>query len=121
MRPRLQGSLRARHRLSPPSALSGRRKMARITVEDCLEKLPNRFSLVLVSAERTKQLLQGAPNLIENDEENKEVVLALREIAAGKFTIDDSEVLAHSEHMPHHRRDEAEGPRDLEDELPPEA
>jgi DNA-directed RNA polymerase subunit omega len=99
--------------------------MARITVEDCLEKLPNRFSLVLVSTERAKQLLQGAPVLIDNDEQNKEVVVALREIAAGKFTIDDSQVLRHSEHMPIRRRaeDEVLPPRDFddEDELPPEA
>jgi DNA-directed RNA polymerase subunit omega len=99
--------------------------MARITVEDCLEKLPNRFSLVLVSAERAKQLLQGAPTLVENDEDNKEVVMSLREIAAGKFTIDDSEVLRHSEHMPVRRHEEGAPlpARDLdeEDELPPEA
>jgi DNA-directed RNA polymerase subunit omega len=98
--------------------------MARITVEDCLEQLPNRFSLVLVSAERAKQLLQGAPPLIENDDENKEVVTSLREIAAGKFTIDDSGVLAHSEHMPV-RRHESDVTTfrhlDDEDELPPEA
>ena len=57
--------------------------MARITVEDCLEIVPNRFSLVLVSAERTKQLLNGSQALIQNEGENKEVVTALREIAAG--------------------------------------
>ncbi len=57
--------------------------MARITVEDCLERVPNRFSLVLVSAERAKQLLKGSASLIENDSDNKEVVTALREIAAG--------------------------------------
>ena len=68
--------------------------MARITVEDCLEVVPNRFSLVLVAAERTKQLLKGAHALINNDSDNKEVVTALREIAAGHFEIDDSEVLA---------------------------
>ena len=56
--------------------------MARITVEDCLENIPNRFSLVLVAAERTKQLLKGEQCLIEDDRTNKEVVTALREIAA---------------------------------------
>ena len=66
--------------------------MARITVEDCLEVVPNRFSLVLVAAERSKQLLKGAQPLIDNMDENKEVVTALREIAAGKFQIDDSGV-----------------------------
>ncbi len=97
--------------------------MARITVEDCLDQLPNRFSLVLVSAERAKQLLRGAETMIENDAENKEVVTALREIAAGKFKIDDTAVLAHDDWMPHHRRtSEPEASDDLGlDELPPEA
>lgn len=56
--------------------------MARITVEDCLKKVPNRFELVLVGARRAKQLLKGARPLVESD--NKEVVAALREIAEGK-------------------------------------
>jgi DNA-directed RNA polymerase subunit omega len=59
--------------------------MARITVEDCLEKVPNRFELVLVGARRTKQLLKGARPLVESD--NKEVVTGLREIAAGEVTL----------------------------------
>ena len=62
--------------------------MARITVEDCLENVPNRFSLVLVATERTKQLLKGEPSLIEDPRENKEIVTALREIAAGKVLPD---------------------------------
>jgi DNA-directed RNA polymerase subunit omega len=56
--------------------------MARITVEDCLEQIPNRFQLVLLGARRAKQLLKGARPLVEAD--NKEVVTALREIAAAK-------------------------------------
>jgi DNA-directed RNA polymerase subunit omega len=56
--------------------------MARITVEDCTEKVPNRFHLVQMAAIRTKQLKKGARNLVEADE-NKEVVTSLREIAAG--------------------------------------
>jgi DNA-directed RNA polymerase subunit omega len=59
--------------------------MARITVEDCLEKIPNRFQLVLLAARRAKQLLKGARPLVESD--NKEVVAALREIAEGKVTM----------------------------------
>jgi len=62
--------------------------MARVTVEDCLEELPNRFSLVLVAAERTRQLLKGAEPLVENDQANKEAVLSLREIAASKVGVD---------------------------------
>ena len=68
--------------------------MARITVEDCLENVSNRFSLVLVAAERTKQLLKGTDALVENTDANKEVVMSLREIAAGKFDIDESAVLS---------------------------
>jgi DNA-directed RNA polymerase subunit omega len=56
--------------------------MARITVEDCLKKVPNRFELVLVASRRAKQLLKGARPLVESD--NKEVVTAFREIAAGE-------------------------------------
>ncbi len=59
--------------------------MARITVEDCLEKIPNRFELVLGAARRAKQLLKGARPLVESN--NKDVVTALREIAAGKITV----------------------------------
>lgn len=60
--------------------------MARITVEDCLEKIPNRFELVLLAARRSKQLLKGARPLIDSD--NKEVVTALREIAEGRVTFE---------------------------------
>jgi DNA-directed RNA polymerase subunit omega len=56
--------------------------MARITVEDCLKKVSNRFALVLLAAARTKQLYKGSSPRVQTD--NKEVVLALREIAAGK-------------------------------------
>lgn len=57
--------------------------MARVSIEDCLEKVENRFDLVLLAAVRTKQLCKGAHPLVEC-KENKEVVTALREIAAGK-------------------------------------
>ena len=95
--------------------------MARITVEDCLEQLPNRFSLVLVASERTKQLLRGADSMVHNDDANKEVVTALREIAAGKFHVDESAVLAYDDHMPENRRRPVEAPATEEyDALPPE-
>lgn len=58
--------------------------MARITVEDCLEKVPNRFKLIHLAIERVKQLREGAPPLVNAD--NKEIVLALREIAQGLVT-----------------------------------
>jgi DNA-directed RNA polymerase subunit omega len=59
--------------------------MARITVEDCLERVPNRFELVLLAVRRAKQLLKGARPLVEDD--NKEVVTALREIAQEKVRL----------------------------------
>ena len=51
--------------------------MARITVEDCLEEIENRFALVLLAAERARQLVKGAPPLAGEDRGNKEVVIAL--------------------------------------------
>jgi DNA-directed RNA polymerase subunit omega len=57
--------------------------MARVTVEDCLEKVENRFALVVLAAKRTKELKRGAPLLV-TDRDNREVVMALREIARGK-------------------------------------
>jgi DNA-directed RNA polymerase subunit omega len=60
--------------------------MARITVEDCLEKIPNRFQLVLSASYRARMLSQGhTPKL---DSKNKPGVTALREIAAGKIGIE---------------------------------
>jgi DNA-directed RNA polymerase subunit omega len=56
--------------------------MARVTVEDCLEKVPNRFALVILAAERARQLARGASPLLECD--NKPAVTALREIADEK-------------------------------------
>ena len=56
--------------------------MARITVEDCLSKIPSRFELVVLASKRARQLFKGARPLIESD--NREVVVSLREIAAGK-------------------------------------
>ena len=56
--------------------------MARVTVEDCLDVIPNRFQLAMVASKRAKQLYKGAEPLIENKSKNKKIVLALREIAA---------------------------------------
>ncbi len=56
--------------------------MARITIEDCLEKVENRYELVHLTAKRVKQLRDGAQRLVNS--KNKDVVTALREIANGK-------------------------------------
>ena len=61
--------------------------MARITVEDCLAQVENRFALVVLAAERARQLSKGARPLLECD--NKPAVTALREIAAGKVRFRD--------------------------------
>ncbi len=59
--------------------------MARVTVEDCLRNVDNRFLLVMLASKRVKQLYKGSKPLIENKANNKNVVIALREIAAGKI------------------------------------
>ena len=56
--------------------------MARITVEDCLKNVENRFALIHLAAKRVRQLRKGAEPLVQA--KNKDVVIALREIAAGK-------------------------------------
>jgi DNA-directed RNA polymerase subunit omega len=67
--------------------------MARITVEDCLETVgdDNRFNLIHLAVERIRQHRQGEPFLVNG--KNKEIVMTLREIAAGKVTIDNIEEL----------------------------
>jgi len=69
--------------------------MARITVEDCLKKVPSRFRLIHLAIERVKQLKEGAQPLIECD--NREIVTALREIAAGLVTPENIKELAKKE------------------------
>jgi DNA-directed RNA polymerase omega subunit len=59
--------------------------MARITIEDCLRRVDNRFQLIHLAAKRVEQLRRGAVTKVHSPK-NKEVVVALREIAAGKVT-----------------------------------
>jgi len=66
--------------------------MARITVEDCLERLDNRFAIIHLTAKRVVELRSRATPMVEAPK-NKEVVVALRELAAGKLIIDDQENL----------------------------
>ena len=56
--------------------------MARITVEDCLKKVESRFELVILAARRAKMIMKGAKPLVDTD--NRSIVTALREVAAGK-------------------------------------
>lgn len=60
--------------------------MARITIEDCLRKIDNRFALVNMVAARVRQLREGAMPLIP-ERKNEDVVVALREIASGKIVL----------------------------------
>ncbi len=57
--------------------------MARVTIEDCLDNVENRFKLVLLASKRARQLSKGADEFV-NRGNNKDTVVALREIAAGK-------------------------------------
>jgi len=63
--------------------------MARITVEDCIDKFPSRFELVLVASQRARKLHSGETSSIEKDND-KNTVIALREIAESTFTINES-------------------------------
>jgi len=61
--------------------------MARVTVEDCVDKVPNRFDLVLLAAQRAREISAGAPLALERDND-KNPVVALREIADGVVDLD---------------------------------
>jgi len=62
--------------------------MARVTVEDCVDKVTNRFELVLASAQRSRQISSGAPLEVERDND-KNTVVSLREIAEEKILASD--------------------------------
>lgn len=61
-------------------------RVARITVEDCLNRVPNRFKLVHMVAKRVRQIREGSEYLVSSPK-NEDIVVALREIAAGKVFI----------------------------------
>lgn len=62
--------------------------MARVTVEDCVDKIPNRYELLMVAAQRAKDIESGSPLQVDRDNDKNSVV-ALREIAEGKVSIED--------------------------------
>lgn len=64
--------------------------MARITVEDCLKKVPNRFLLVNMVAKRVRQIREGSEYLV-NSPKNEDIVVALREVAADKIAVKEKE------------------------------
>ena len=87
--------------------------MARITVEDCLEKVENQYDLVLLAKERTVQLNAGSPILVEEDND-KRTIISLREIGDGK--IDVKEVEASAIKRLRKEPDESEEQEEIEEE-----
>ena len=87
--------------------------MARVTVEDCVVKVPNRFELVLLAAQRAREITSGAPLTVDRDDD-KNPVVALREIAEETIALDhlrDSLVRGMQKHV---EMDEPEEAPDLE-------
>ena len=64
--------------------------MARITIEDCLKRVKNRFLLVNMVAKRVRQIREGSEYLVSSPK-NEDIVVSMREIAAGKITIKEEE------------------------------
>ncbi len=73
--------------------------MARVTVEDCLENVENRFKLVLLASKRARQLSKGADEFIPRGRD-KDTVLALREIAEGHVTEENIDLLHNTGELP---------------------
>lgn len=65
--------------------------MARITVEDCLKRVPNRFLIVNLAARRVRQIREGSEYLVSSPK-NEDIVVALRELAAGKVKLRAAEI-----------------------------
>ncbi|WP_455373207.1 DNA-directed RNA polymerase subunit omega [Limibacillus halophilus] len=81
--------------------------MARVTVEDCVTKVPNRFDLVLLAGQRAREISAGAPLTIDRDRD-KNPVVALREIADETVVLDELEEHIISGLQKHNERDEPE-------------
>jgi len=76
--------------------------MARVTVEDCMERVNNRFALVVLAARRTRELMKGSKSLVKS--KNRAAVTALREIAADKVYFDQDVDKVVEEHIEAQRR-----------------
>lgn len=87
--------------------------MARVTVEDCIDKIPNRYDLVLVAAQRAKDISAGSPIQVDRDNDKNSVV-ALREISENRVSIED---LQRSLVMGQQKFVEVEEPEDEEIEI----
>lgn len=84
--------------------------MARVTVEDCLKNVKNRFELVIVAAKRARALMRGKDPKVEWDND-KPTVVALREIAAGYTDLDPHETFEEKQLMQDHHQE----PHDMHD------
>ena len=93
--------------------------MARITVEDCLKRVPNRFVLVNVAAKRVRQIREGAEYLV-NSPKNEDIVVSLREIAAGKIKIKESSSEDEVPAIEAAATEETETPKAIEEAKPDE-
>jgi len=81
--------------------------MARVTVEDCVDKVPNRFDLVMLAAHRARSIADGAPITVERDKD-KDPVVALREIAEETMSVEELREQAIESHQLHVEVDEPE-------------
>ena len=88
--------------------------MARVTVEDCVDKIPNRFDLVLMAAHRARQLSGGADTLVDRDRD-KNPVVALREIAGRELKADELREEYIKSLQRHAEVDEPEAPAAVEE------
>lgn len=93
--------------------------MARVTVEDCLDHIDNRFNLVLVAAKRARQLANGKDATLDWDND-KPTVLALREIAEGNITADIMKDVSAREHAEESLVGDEELQQAVEDQTPGE-
>ena len=93
--------------------------MARVTVEDCVVKIPNRFELVLLAAQRAREITSGAPLSLDRDDD-KNPVVALREIAETKLdqaALKDSLISGMQKHADIDKPEEVNEMAELEQEL----
>ena len=94
--------------------------MARVTIEDCLDKVENRFKLVLVAAQRARDIIAGAPKLLPAKNNDKDDVHALREISAGLLDINkinEEIVRRHQKHQQFGQDDDSANADDIDSEV----
>ena len=101
------------HILESSNVTEESRKMARVTVEDCVLKIPNRFELVLLAAQRSREIASGSPLSIDRDDD-KNPVVALREIADETIELEHLRTSVVCGMQKHVEIDEPDEPHELE-------